>query len=226
MKAFSAKPATGLEDRIQNQVISALRLREWYVKILHGTAFQSGLPDLFATHVAYGQRWIEIKVPDGGKFTRAQYDVFPKLVSHGSPVWILTSPDQYDCLFGDCNWWHYLDKLPVQTGAYVANSPLRQGEETRIQLGIIAALEAQGWFCKITYGDEFQNGLPDVYATHPKYGPRWIEVKRPVGWKFTPAQSKVFPLLIANGSGVWVLTSVDQIGLLSQPCNYWQFLIK
>jgi len=101
VNAFRAKPVDGPEDVIQRALVNHLKLHDWYVKVMHGTAFQSGLPDLFCTHVSYGMRWVEVKVPVGGKFTRAQYVTFPKLVEHGTPVWILTGPHEYQALFSD-----------------------------------------------------------------------------------------------------------------------------
>ena len=55
----------------------------------------------------------------------------------------------------------------------------------------------------------YSSGFPDLFATHKKYGPRWIEVKLPgmVGSQFTRAQKKVFPELGNNGTRIWILTS-------------------
>lgn len=91
-----------------------LEIRGWYVKSTHGNMFQAGLPDLFATHKEYGQRWIEIKLPGfrGSKFTAAQMEVFPKLSANGSGIWVLTEPTtiEYDKLFREENWYQYLIK--------------------------------------------------------------------------------------------------------------------
>lgn len=69
----------------------------------HGGMYQSGFPDLYCTHEKYGQRWIEVKLPDmqGSKFTPAQKKHFPELVENGTPIWIFTaaSETQYKLLF-------------------------------------------------------------------------------------------------------------------------------
>lgn len=98
------------EEAIVRRIMAALRVKGWYVLRTHGNLYQSGLPDLYATHKTYGVRWIEVKLPDmkGSRFTRAQYDVFPKLVRNGTKVWILTSEEEYPKLFQPCNLWHYM----------------------------------------------------------------------------------------------------------------------
>jgi len=98
-----------LESKIQTNIIKMLRFREWYVKNLHGSQFQSGMPDLFACHAKYGIRLIEVKRPHmkGSRFTPAQIEVFPKLIANGCPVWILTgdSDYQYHLLFKKGNYY-------------------------------------------------------------------------------------------------------------------------
>jgi len=102
----------GPEGIIQDAIIKYLSTRKWYVMQTHGNMFQSGLPDLWASHKTYGPRWIEVKLPHmiGSKFTPAQLDVFPKICSNGSGVWILTADNhtEYMKLFDPPNWWKYL----------------------------------------------------------------------------------------------------------------------
>lgn len=102
------------EAKIRQAVINMLTLRGWYVKMTHGSMYQSGLPDLFATHSKYGGRWIEIKLPDmkGSHFTAAQLQDFPKFVANGCGIWILTSDSdsEYDKLFKPHNFNYYLLK--------------------------------------------------------------------------------------------------------------------
>lgn len=101
------------EHVVQNQVVKMLRGHGWFVKETHGNMFQSGFPDLFACHSKWGQRWIEIKLPNmkGSKFTAAQLEDFPKLCANGSGVWILTGDSDYEYqkLFKQPNWYTYLD---------------------------------------------------------------------------------------------------------------------
>lgn len=72
----------------------------------------------------------------------------------------------------------------------------------------------------------YQSGFPDIFATHRRYGARWIEVKYKLAYSFTPAQMECFPKLCANGSGVWILTSADddELEKLFKPSNWHYYL--
>lgn len=100
------------EAKIQDAIIRMLTLKSWYVHATHGGMYQSGFPDLFCTHKMYGHRWVEVKLPGmkGSRFTLAQLDQFPKMCAFGSGVWVLTAatPDEYQKLFKDHNWFVYL----------------------------------------------------------------------------------------------------------------------
>jgi predicted peptidase len=85
----------------------------------------------------------------------------------------------------------------------------KKGPEALIQLKIIKKLMSIGWYVMVTHGSQFQSGFPDLYATHVDVGGRWIEVKNPLKYCFTPAQQKCFPLLSAHGTPIWILTSDD-----------------
>jgi hypothetical protein len=104
---------TILESDVQADIIKYLRQREWFVKNLHGHAYQFGLPDLFASHYKFGHRWIEVKVPPGHKFTSAQLETFQALCAHGSGVWILCAAtnEEYVKLFKSPNWHHYISLI-------------------------------------------------------------------------------------------------------------------
>ena len=97
------------ESKIQSNIMKMLQIKGWYVKNLHGSQYQSGMPDLFACHSTYGIRLIEVKRPKmkGSHFTPAQLEVFPKLIANGCPVWIVTgdSDYQYHLLFKRCNFY-------------------------------------------------------------------------------------------------------------------------
>ena len=98
------------EKKIQKAIIKMLRIKGWFVKETHGSVYQSGFPDLFASHSRYGQRWIEVKNPKAYKFTQSQLEDFPKFCANGSGVWILisASESEYAKLFKKFNWWTYL----------------------------------------------------------------------------------------------------------------------
>jgi hypothetical protein len=99
----------GPEAKIQAAFGKYLREREWYVISTHGNQFQKGLPDDYATHEKWKQRWIEYKVPTSFSFTPEQVRVFPKLIAHGTPIWIITEATdaEYEKLFKPCNFFEY-----------------------------------------------------------------------------------------------------------------------
>lgn len=92
-----------------------LEMKGWWVKSTHGNLYQSGFPDLFATHRHYGPRWIEVKRPGRrGKnvFEPSQLVTFKEMCANGTGVWVLTGYDEenYRRLFRDYNWEHFLTK--------------------------------------------------------------------------------------------------------------------
>lgn len=113
MKPFRPKKVgSGPEAAIQEAIIKKLRYREWHVEVIHGNAYQSGLPDLYATHSRWGGKWIEVKNPESYKFTPAQLETFPKLCANGSPVYVLISDHNLELekILGASNWYLYLDR--------------------------------------------------------------------------------------------------------------------
>lgn len=102
-----------------------------------------------------------------------------------------------------------------------------RGPEEIIQTALIKFLEDRGWFVKSTHGNVFQFGFPDLYATHKLYGPRWIEVKNPLAFAFTPAQLVDFPKFTENGTKIWILvaaTNEEYQKLFKEPNWYYYFL--
>ena len=100
------------EAQIQAAIIKMLQNYGWFVKATHGNAYASGWPDLFACHVQYGQRWIEVKLPKmkGSKYTVAQLRDFPKFAANGSGVWVMTgaTDEEYAKILDQPqNWWKY-----------------------------------------------------------------------------------------------------------------------
>jgi hypothetical protein len=101
------------EAILQKKIVLKLRSLEWLVKETHGNLYQWGLPDLYAAHYTYRERWIEVKIPGrtpGNVFTQAQHKFFRELQSKRIGVWVLTSDsdEEINKLFGEANWWHYL----------------------------------------------------------------------------------------------------------------------
>jgi hypothetical protein len=110
-------PDPNSEARIQADIIKMLEGKGWFVKETHGNMYQSGFPDLFATHEEHGHRWIEVKKPNrqgAGCFTNAQLRDFPIFCNHGSGVWVLCAATdrEYKKLFKRHNWWQYLQVSP------------------------------------------------------------------------------------------------------------------
>ena len=74
------------EKKIQREIISFLRTREWVVLPTHGNMYQQGFPDLYCLHRVYGQKWVEVKRPKGYKFTAAQKQYFPMINEFGHGI--------------------------------------------------------------------------------------------------------------------------------------------
>lgn len=102
LKRSASNP--GPEAKIQDAIIRELRAQEWYVKVMHGNAFQFGVPDLFAAHLNKGQRFIEVKNPGAYSFTPAQSIEFPKLHAAGVGIWVLFGVQDIPKLYGPANW--------------------------------------------------------------------------------------------------------------------------
>lgn len=98
--------------------------------------------------------------------------------------------------------------------------------ESKIQSEIIDYLKVRDWFVRPVGPSAASCGWPDLYCAHFKFGQRWIEVKRPTGFSFTPAQIETFPLLHAKNVGVWVIMEAtdDEMNKLFKPPNWWHFL--
>lgn len=112
MKHKTPKSKKGPEAKIQAAIIAYLRGLGWHTITTHGSLYQSGVPDVFACHSRYGQRWIEVKNPKSYKFTGAQLEEFPKICANGSGVWVLiaATDDEYAKLFKSPNWFTYLSE--------------------------------------------------------------------------------------------------------------------
>lgn len=101
----------GPEHYVRARVIAKLEGRGWYVKIIHSSLYQSGIPDLLCTHKQHGIRFVEVKLPDmrGSRWTNAQKKTFPELSANGCPIWVLVSDseEEYRKLFMPENWLEY-----------------------------------------------------------------------------------------------------------------------
>ena len=106
------------EAKIQKEIVDMLRIRGWLVRVMNASENMKGWPDLWASHFKYGQRFIEVKLPNmkGSSFTPAQVEWYPQMVAHGTPIWVLTGAtiQEYEKLFRPQNftqtYTHYLLK--------------------------------------------------------------------------------------------------------------------
>lgn len=103
---------------------------------------------------------------------------------------------------------------------------VHDGPEAHIQAAVVRYLREREWFVKETHGNAFQSGFPDVHATHAKWRQRWIEIKYPYAFKFTPAQMRDYPLFNANGSPIWIMTAAwdEEYEKLFKPSNLSEYL--
>jgi len=103
-----------------------------------------------------------------------------------------------------------------------------QRPEDKVREKVITKLRYHEWYVKITHGNRFQSGIPDLLCCHSCYGIRFVEIKLPnmQGSKFTPAQMVDFPKFIAHGCGIWILTgdSDEEYQKLFKKSNFWQYL--
>ena len=77
--------------------------------MMHGNAFQRGIPDLYLFRKDVGARWVDVKNPKRYSFTKPQRIKWPFWQSRGISIWILTAATQaeYDKLFAPPNWLEY-----------------------------------------------------------------------------------------------------------------------
>ena len=110
----------------------------------------------------------------------------------------------------------------------------RQHPEAKIQKALIEYLKIRDWVVMPTHGNMFQQGFPDLYVAHFINGSRWIEVKNPKAYSFTPAQRKFFPLISEAGKchyppvGIWILVAAtdEEYAKLFQPPNWHTYMFK
>ena len=93
-----------LESKRQKAIVEKLRLLAWFVKVIPGNAALSGMPDLYACHIKYQARWIEVK-REKHTFTKAQWKTFPEMMKRGIGIWILqdASDEEFAKLHGPPN---------------------------------------------------------------------------------------------------------------------------
>lgn len=103
----------------------------------------------------------------------------------------------------------------------------KHGPEWHIQRDVMRFLRDRGYWVERTHGNLFQQGFPDLYVAHPKFGQRWIDVKNPVAWEYTKAQCQKWPIWDSFGIGIWIITAAteEEYDKLFKPPNwreYWK----
>ena len=104
----------------------------------------------------------------------------------------------------------------------------QQPLESTLQTAICTFLRKRKWTVKATHGNAFQSGFPDLFAFNKPYGFRWIDVKRPVGYRLTRAQIVTWPEWEAVDLGVWIMTAATEEEYLKLfgPPNFRQYWSK
>lgn len=86
------------------------KLKEWgyHVEKTHGSMFQQGWPDLYCIHPAFGQFWIELKIP-GGRLRTSQREKFTLWSKYKVKIWVVTSEFEVPKIFTlPPNWFKFL----------------------------------------------------------------------------------------------------------------------
>lgn len=79
----------------------------WYVKKIHGSKYQSGLPDVYAHHLKFGGLWIELK-HDKNKLEDSQVHEFALMSKHGARIFVIRDVKEYpEVLYHAPNWGTY-----------------------------------------------------------------------------------------------------------------------
>jgi hypothetical protein len=109
-KKVELYPKKGPEAIIQNELVTQLKMREYFVVETYGSQFQAGFPDVYACHKEFGSRWIEVKNPKRWSFTSAQIKLFPRFMAEGVGIYILTGygQDDIDKLHKPANLYEYM----------------------------------------------------------------------------------------------------------------------
>lgn len=103
----------------------------------------------------------------------------------------------------------------------------KHGPEWHVQKDLMRFVGVRGWLVERTHGNLFQQGFPDLYLSHPRWGQRWVDVKVEGAYEFTKAQRQKWPIWDRFGIGIWILTgaSQDDYDKLFKPPNwrsYWK----
>lgn len=101
----------------------------------------------------------------------------------------------------------------------------KHGPEWYIQRDVKRFLADRQWLVERTHGNLYQQGIPDLFVAHRRYGQRWIDCKQPKRYTFTKAQRIKWPLWEQHGVGIWIITAATQeeYDKLMGPPNWRDF---
>lgn len=110
---------------------------------------------------------------------------------------------------------------------FVKKATAHDGPEAKIQEALESYLKTRDWYVKATHGNQFQYGFPDLYVSHLRFGMKWVEVKNPECFSFTPAQLKEFPKMSACGTNIWILCGATdkEYERLFKPANWFEWFV-
>jgi hypothetical protein len=99
--------------------------------------------------------------------------------------------------------------------------------EAAIQLKFRRYLEKRKWLVEVMQGNAYQQGIPDLFCWHQRWGHRWVDMKVLGAYQFTKAQIQKWPLWEAAGLGIWIIVDAtdEEYKKLFKPPNmreYWK----
>lgn len=216
------------EKRIENRVREYHGQRGWLVEKTHSSALVSGWPDLFMFRQDKGIFWVDIKNPEGYRYTPSQCRLWTHWASRGLGVWIMTEEDEtvLDRPPNFMDFWkpHYEKYLD----GTIMEGVLLGGEEDSegfLEKELVETLRSWDWLVFKTHSTTYSKGWPDLMLYHTQWGFYWVDVKRPNKNRLTKAQCQTWTRWEKHGLGVWILEGIDDLSKLKSAPNwreYWR----
>ena len=131
-----------------------------------------------------------------------------------------------------CGAWHRRSCIPMTPGARegvrrsnllaIARRTLdERTTEAQVQRAVVQYLTACGWSVypigQYNAKRTQRAGVPDLWCMHDVHGALWIECKRPVGGRQSPAQRAFQAACEASGIAYHLIRSVDELRSVVPP---------